>query len=132
VYLGENNLNQARNNDKVLLSGIRIRPRLGVEASERNIPQDCEADVVLWENCKAGASADDLGRVIDYTQVLAKVLEIAALREYTLLETLAYSITGGLLQAFPVAKVSVRVRKRPAALAGMLDYVQVEVDESRS
>jgi 7,8-dihydroneopterin aldolase/epimerase/oxygenase len=132
VHLGESVLNQKLNNDKVLLSGIKIRPHLGVDASERKIPQDCEVDVGVWEDCEAGASSDDLSRVLDYTRILKKVLEIADSREYALLESLAYSITKGILHAFAVAKVSVKVRKRPVALAGMLDYVEVEVEESRT
>jgi 7,8-dihydroneopterin aldolase/epimerase/oxygenase len=131
MHFADDELNPMLNNDKVLLSGIRIRPHLGVDASERNIPQDCEADVAIWGDCEAGASTDDLSKALDYTQILAKVLEIADCREYVLLETLAYSITKGVLQAFPVAKVLVKVRKRPASLAGKLDFIQVEIEESQ-
>jgi 7,8-dihydroneopterin aldolase/epimerase/oxygenase len=131
MNFADDELNPMLNKDKVLLSGIRIRPHLGVDASERNMAQDCDADVAIWGNCESGVSTDDLSKALDYTQILAKVLEIADCREYVLLETLAYSITKGVLQAFPVAKVSVKVRKRPASLAGKLDYVEVEIEASR-
>jgi dihydroneopterin aldolase len=131
MQFGENDLNQKHRNDKVLLSGIRIRPHLGVDASERNVPQNCEVDVAVWGDCAAAASADDLSKTLDYARLLAKVLEIADSREFTLLEALAYSITKGILHAFPVTRVLVKVRKRPAVLAGKLDFVQVEVEETR-
>jgi 7,8-dihydroneopterin aldolase/epimerase/oxygenase len=130
--LEESVLKKEIGSGKVLLSGIKIRPNLGVDAAERNVPQDCEADVAVWVNCKTAATTDELNRGLDYRLILKKVLEIAESREYSLLETLAYLITVGILHAFPVAKVSVKVRKRPAALAGLLGYVEVEVEESRT
>jgi FolB domain-containing protein len=108
-----------------------MKTRLGVDASERKNPQDCEADIVVWGNSEPGASTDDLSHVIDYAKILSKVLEIADGREYALLETLACSITSGVLQEFPVTKVLVKVRKRPVALLDKLDYVEVEIEECR-
>jgi 7,8-dihydroneopterin aldolase/epimerase/oxygenase len=129
VQLG-NELNSRSHDGKIVLSGIRIRPRLGVDALERSIPQDCEADITICGDYEAAASTDDLSKALDYTQVIEKVVDIANCREYCLLETLTYSITRGVLQAFPAGKVLVRVRKRPVTLAGKLDYVQVELEES--
>jgi len=80
---------------------------------------------------KAGAFSDDLNNTLDYAQILEKIFDIANSREYALLETLAYSISRGVLQTFPVAKISAKVRKYPASLAGKLDYVEVEIEESR-
>jgi len=79
---------------------------------------------------KAGTFSDDLNNALDYAQILEKIFDIANSREYALLETLAYSITRGVLQTFPVAKVSAKVRKYPASLAGKLDNVQVEIRAS--
>lgn len=123
-------MNRRSHTAKIVLAGIQIKACIGANASERSTPQDCDADVVVWGDFEAAAFTDDLSKAIDYTKILEKVLETAGCRKYCLLETLAQSITRALLQSFPVSKVAVKIRKRPAALADKLDYVQVELEES--
>jgi dihydroneopterin aldolase len=56
-------------------------------------------------------------------------VECAHAREFNLLETLAYQLARDVLRSFPVQKVNVRLRKRPASLADKLDFIEVEVEE---
>jgi len=116
--------------DRLKLSGIKIFPRIGVTAEERAEPQECHADVVISGDWSKAASTDDLTHSIDYCLILEKVRTIAATREYVLLETLAFTIMQGVLNNFPVENVNVRVRKRPAILRNMLDFVEIEAEES--
>jgi 7,8-dihydroneopterin aldolase/epimerase/oxygenase len=116
--------------DRITLSHIKLVSRIGVTEAERELPQACEADVTVWGDFEAAASTDGIDKAIDYGSVLAAVVAIASEREYNLLETLAYRVARQLLQAFPADRVGVRVRKRPATLAGQLDYVEVEIEES--
>jgi dihydroneopterin aldolase len=54
-------------------------------------------------------------------------------KKYYLLESLAKSITGGILREFQsVDSVQVKVRKPHPPVKGVVDYVEVEVSESRS
>jgi dihydroneopterin aldolase len=119
----------ARNStqDRLALMGIKLRPRIGVTPGERRFPQACSADVAIWGHFEAAASTDDLADTLDYGSVLAKVIEVAHIREYNLVEALAYRIARALLEAFPVLRVNVKVRKQPAALVDKLDYIEVEV-----
>jgi dihydroneopterin aldolase len=94
------------------------------------MPQPCEADVTLWGDFEAAASMDSLDMALDYSRVLNQVVEISQAREYNLLETLACRISREILQSFPARKVSVRVRKRPTALADRLDFIEVEIERS--
>jgi dihydroneopterin aldolase len=117
-----------RQPDKLKLSGIKIFPRIGVTPDERAAPQECQADVVISGDWSA--AADDLSASIDYCLILEKVRMAAAAREYVLLETLVHVIAQGLLDDFPVGHVNVKVRKRPAILRNLLDFVEIEVEKS--
>jgi len=112
--------------DRLRLSGIRTFPRIGVTEAERAMPQECEADVEIFGDWGAAAASDDLERSIDYSLVVEKVREVAAAREYRLLETLAYAVLDCVCAGFPVAGAAVRIRKRPVGLREKLDFVEVE------
>ena len=112
------------------LSGIKIFPRIGVTPQERATPQECRADVVICGDWTDAAASDDLTRSIDYCLILEKVRAVAEEREYILLETLARSITQSVLKDFHVGTVNVKVRKHPAVLRDLLDFVEIEVEES--
>ena len=116
--------------DRMTLAGVKIYPRIGITPEERSAPQECSADLTLWGNFEAAAIADDLNLSVDYCAVLSITKKIAEERDYNLLETLAYSIVRAVLRNFPVARVRVRVRKRPGSLSGDLDHVEVEVEET--
>ncbi|HYK88654.1 MAG TPA: dihydroneopterin aldolase [Acidobacteriota bacterium] len=116
--------------DRITLTGVKLHPLIGVTPGERRLPQPCDADVTLWGDFEAAGSTDSLDKALDYTKVLARIIETAHGREYNLLETLAYRISREVLQSFPARKVSVRVRKRPATLSDKLDFIEVEVEQS--
>jgi dihydroneopterin aldolase len=116
--------------DRLALIKIRLQPRIGVTPGERRIPQPCTADIIVWGDFEAAAATDALPAALDYTAILARVFEVAHMREYNLVETLAYKLARGVLEAFPVQRVNVKVRKQPAGLTDKLDYVEVEVDQS--
>jgi len=116
--------------DSIMLSGVKLRPRIGVTPGERRLPQPCQADIVLYGDFEAAAATDSLERALNYSAVLRKVQEVAQAREFNLLETLAYALAREVLGAFPSGRVAVRVRKRPVSLIEKLDYIQVEVEQS--
>jgi dihydroneopterin aldolase len=101
-----------------------------VTPEERSNPQECEAEVTIWGNFEAAAATDCLEQSVDYCRVLAAVQQAAAAREYSLMETLAYRIVRDILQDFPVSRVRVRLRKRPAILVSEIDFIEAEVEDS--
>ncbi len=129
IRIPEANMGSVAREDRITLSGIKIRPRIGVTPGERRLPQPCQADVTVYGDFEAAASTDALDRAINYSEVLATVLETASAREYNLLETLAYSIGRAILRAFPARRITVRVRKRPMSLVEKLDYIEIEVEQ---
>ena len=116
--------------DRLKLSGIKIFPRIGVTPQERATPQECRADVVIFGDWSGVAAKDDLTCSIDYCLILEKVRAVAEAREYILLETLAHSITQSVLNDFHVGIVNVKVRKQPAVLRDLLDFVEIEVEKT--
>jgi 7,8-dihydroneopterin aldolase/epimerase/oxygenase len=114
--------------DRIMLSGIKIYPRIGVTAEERVSPQECHADLMVYGDFKAAAETDCLDQSVDYCQIVAVVQETASACEYQLLEALAYAIIKKVLIDFPVLRTRVKIRKRPAILVDKLDYVEVEVE----
>jgi dihydroneopterin aldolase len=119
-----------KHDDSITLSHIKIRARIGTTAGERQTPQECEADLTVWANFEAAAATDLLDRSVDYSRILENTRQIAAEREYNLLETLAYAIVRSTLQKFAVSRARIRLRKHPAALLEQIGYVEVEVEES--
>ena len=123
-------MRQNRKPDSLKLSGIKIFPRIGVTSEERAAQQECQADVIVSGDWSEAADADDIAQSIDYCRILEKVRETAAAREFALLETLAHVIAENVLANFPVEKITVKVRKRPAVLRDLLDFVEIEVEKS--
>jgi len=115
--------------DQITLAGVKLYPHIGISAEERSSAQECLADLTLWGNFEAAAAMDSLEKSIDYCQVLLSMQQTASACEYSLLETLAYRIVRGVLRSFPASRVRIKLRKRPAVLAGQIDFIEVEVEE---
>jgi dihydroneopterin aldolase len=87
----------------------------GVLESEQREGQTFVYDVALEVDEPA---ADRVEETVDYRDVAAKVSEVSDSTRFALIETLAAAVADALVASFPVAKVSVRVRKpRPAGIA---------------
>lgn len=112
------------------MAGIRIYPKIGVTVQERSSPQECEADLTIWDNFEDAALQDSLESSVDYSRLLTVTRELASRGEYSLVETLAYKIVRSILQSFPVSRARIRIRKRPVSLRDQIDYIEVEVEES--
>jgi FolB domain-containing protein len=124
-------LNSTFRKDRLTIVGVKLQPCIGVTQGERRLPQACEADVTVWGNFEAAASRDSLDETVDYSKILATVVEVAHAQEYNLLETLAYRIARKVLQSYPAQCVAVKVRKRPMSLAGRIESIEVQVETSR-
>jgi len=117
--------------NRITLAGVRLNPKIGVNPEERADPQECRADLTIWGDFEPAASSDSLDKTLDYCRVLATVQKTACGREYNLLEALAYAIVRDVLKDFPVSRANVKLRKRPSSLMSQLDFVEVEVENSR-
>jgi dihydroneopterin aldolase len=98
----------------VELYGLEVFGHHGVLESEQREGQTFLYDVTLEVDDPAADRVED---TIDYRDVAAKVEEVSDSARFHLIETLAAAVAEALVEAFPVATVSVRVRKpRPVGI----------------
>jgi 7,8-dihydroneopterin aldolase/epimerase/oxygenase len=112
----------------VELHRLEVFGHHGVLESEQREGQTFFYDVTLEIGEPA---ADRVEETIDYRNVAAKVEEVSDSTRFALIETLAAAVADALLASFPVAAVSVRVRKpRPAGIAA--EWSAATAERSRS
>ena len=104
----------------------------GVMSDEQNLGGKFEVDVELYCDLDEAKKSDNLHQTVNYEKVYGVMKQAVVGKKYLLIEALADSIGSGILNAFPNAqKVKVRVRKPGAAVHGVIDHVEVEVESSR-
>ena len=116
--------------DQITVAGIRLHPHIGTTPEERSSAQECEAFLTVWLDLQGAASLDDIDRSVDYSKIMETAQKTARACEYNLIETLAYKIVRKVLEDFPVSRVRIRLRKRPASMLNSVDYVEVQVEAS--
>jgi dihydroneopterin aldolase len=108
---------------KIELRGLELHGYHGVLDEEREQGQtflyDIELEVGEW-----GAS-DRIEDTVDYREVVEAVREVNE-RRFDLLEALASTVADTLLRRFAVARVRVRVRKRPPGMS--VEYTAVTAE----
>jgi dihydroneopterin aldolase len=104
----------------------------GVLTDEQNLGGKFEVDVDLHCDFTKGAKSDHLGDTVNYERVYDCIRTLVLEKNHFLLESLAGSIGKGILKKFSkVDSVTVRVRKPGAPVKGVIDYVEVELTETR-
>jgi len=98
----------------VEVHGLELHGRHGVNDDERRDGQSFLFDVTLEI---AEPKEDTIGATVDYRQVRDIVRTVNDAENYRLLETLAATAADALIEALPIKKVSVRVRKPSIAWA---------------
>jgi len=108
----------------VELHGIELFGYHGVLEEERREGQSFlfDLDVEVGD----GALSDRIEDAVDYRELVAVVREVSDGRRFDLIEALAAAVADAVVARFPVERVRVRVRKRPADLA--LDYAAATVE----
>lgn len=114
--------------DRISISGLKLMPRIGVSPGERRLPQGIIADVSVWGDFEEAGRTDSLARTVNYSEILKLAVEVSQSREFNLLEALGHEIGRAILGSFPVTRANVRLKKRPASTAELIDFVEVEVE----
>lgn len=104
---------------QVAIRWIWAEGRHGVTAEERASAQPFEVDVELRADLATAAASDLLEDTVDYTELEALAKERVQGTSFHLIETLAASVGGAILERWPAAtEVEVAVRKPEALLPG--------------
>ena len=118
--------------DRIVLSGMSVQARHGVNDWEKVDAQRFEVDVELVLDVQPAALDDDLSRTIDYRAVYATTRQIVESTTFNLIEALAEAIAHELLLEHErVDEVEVRVRKPDVRLDGPLAWSGVEIRRVR-
>ena len=108
---------------KIELVGLELYGYHGVLQSEQRDGQRFLYDLELQVD--DGALGDRIEDAVDYRLVADAVREVSD-RRFDLIEALAGAVADTLLARFPLERVRVRVRKRPAGLPVEFSAATVE------
>jgi dihydroneopterin aldolase len=104
----------------------------GALVEEQNLGGKFEVDLDLYCDLRQAAESDSLKRTVDYEKVYAFVSNAIQSRKNHLIESLAHTIATGVIREFPIVeRVTVRVRKPHPPVKGVVDFVEVEMAETR-
>ncbi len=113
--------------DRIVLTNLRFEGTHGYYEWERAAPQPFEVDVELHLDLAPAGTSDDLAKTVDYGRAYDLVRDVVETRTFALIEAIAEAIASGLLAAFELEAVVVRVRKPAVQLGGPLDHAAVEI-----
>jgi dihydroneopterin aldolase len=105
----------------------------GVMSDEQNLGGKFEVDVELHCDLSEAKEKDNLLATVNYEKVYAVMKQTVIGKKFFLIEALAHSIANGILKEFPmVLKTTIRIRKPGAAVHGIIDHVEVEIESARN
>ena len=111
--------------DIIRLKDLTVFGHFGVSPAEREVGQKIQLDIELSADLKAACESDSLKDTINYEAVYANVMEVVTSKKHRLLEALGEDVAYSLINAFPVAKVSINLRKLNLPFPNNLSYVEV-------
>ncbi|MDH7514623.1 MAG: dihydroneopterin aldolase [Bacteroidota bacterium] len=104
----------------------------GNHREERRLGGKFHVDVEMETDFTEAADTDNLAKTVNYADIYDMINGIVTEEKFNLIETIAKKIADAILADWPmVRRVSVRVRKPGAPIKGVIDHVEVQVDESR-
>ena len=109
--------------DRITLRGMRFHTLIGILPHEREHAQPIEIDLTV------GVRPDSA--VVDYRRLYAEVRSATEAPALSYLEDLANAIIARVLEASPVERVRVTIRKPHAAVGGPLAYAEVAIERTR-
>jgi len=113
--------------DRIDLTGIEVKARHGVLASEKSDSQLFKVDVRAYLDLERPARSDDLLDTLDYGALAQQVHDIVANESHQLIETVADRIALHVLGDDRVTRVTVTVHKPEAPIEVPFSDVAVTI-----
>jgi len=112
--------------DVIRLKDITVFGFYGVSPAEREVGQKIQIDLDIHSDLSVACRTDSLQDTINYESVYGKVMEIVGgEKRYRLLESLGDEICAAIIEAFPVSRVEIRLRKLNLPFPNNLSHVEV-------
>jgi len=119
-------------NDRITLTGLRVRGHHGVYPAERRDGQDFVLDVTLWLDTRPAARSDDVQDTVHYGELAGRLAEVLTGDPVNLLETLAHRLATACLADPRVEACELTVHKPEAPLAQRFTDVAVTIRRERA
>lgn len=103
--------------DTLLIENLTVDALVGVHPHEKRIRQQLRLDLALEVDMTSAAATDELADALDYVSVCDHLRDHIRQSRRQLIESLAESCAQTLLENYPIAVISLTLRK-PGALAG--------------
>ena len=113
--------------DKIVIKGLRIFAYHGVNPEEKEKGQPFVLDITLYKDLSLPGATDDLNDTVNYSRVAKTATRVMLAQKDDLIERAASRVAEAVLAEFPVRKVTVRLKKPRAPIAGDFEYVAVEI-----
>jgi len=113
--------------DRLIIERLEFQGYCGITEAEREAPQPMAVDLELSLDMAPAAAMDDLSRTVDYITVTERVLAIAQTQRFHLLETMAERMAQAVLSEFPVAAVTLWVRKLKPPVKGVRESTGAKI-----
>lgn len=97
--------------DKIFITDLVARARIGVPDEERERPQELLINLVLFVDTRKAGESDSINDTVDYSVTARLVMELVESRPRRTLEALAAEIAAFCLSLKRVEGVRVRVEK---------------------
>ena len=104
--------------DKIFISELKVKTKLGVPAWERMVAQTVILDIELGYDLSIAGKSDAIADTIDYGAVVARIHESLQQHSFQLVEALAEHVCQLILSEFGALSVKIKVAK-PAILPGL-------------
>lgn len=117
--------------DQIIIEGLQFVGRHGVFDYERRDGCRFRVDLCLDAPTGPGAASDRLDDTIDYGAVADAVLAVGRGESCHLLERLVDRMARAVLEAFPVTRVQITLRKLNAPVDGQPSAVGVRIERCR-
>ena len=103
--------------DRVLIEGLEIRTVIGIYDWEREIRQTVRLDLEMAWDVSAAAKSDEIRDALDYKAVSKRLISFVEASSFGLIEALAESCAGIILEEFSVPWLRLKMSK-PGAVRG--------------
>ena len=113
--------------DKIIMKDMQFYGYHGVLPEEQRLGQRFVIDVELFLDLKPAGQSDDLTKTVSYADVYRLVEDIVTRSKFKLIEAAAEAVAGQLIKKFGPEKVTVRIKKPQAPIAGCFAYMAVEI-----
>lgn len=119
--------------DRICVHRLSVFARHGVLAEEERLGQRFSISLTCEVDLTEAGRSDDVARTVSYADLAEIAGRIAIEQRFSLIEALAWTIAGEVLERFQaISSVSVRVEKPGAPVPAVIDGVSVEVTRSRA